>query len=64
MTADRAAWPEGFFKIERSFADHCASVGCHQIPSMRLDVGGVGSNYCEPCARKIAAIIKGNNNDR
>lgn len=49
-------WPKGFFKIERSIMDRCTSEGCGQVPSMRLEVGGIGSVYCEPCARKIAAL--------
>ena len=49
-------WPDGFYKIERSIMDCCATEGCGQVPSMRLEIGGTASVYCEPCARKIAAI--------
>jgi hypothetical protein len=49
-------WPEGFFPITPSWDQHCASVGCGQRVSIRLEVGGIGSVYCEPCARKIAAL--------
>ena len=56
LTTQEKPWPEGFFKIERSIMDRCASEGCGQVPNMRLEVGGVWSVYCEPCARKIAAL--------
>ena len=49
-------WPDGFYRIERSIMDCCATEGCGQVPSMRLEIEGTGSVYCEPCARKIAAI--------
>ena len=58
LAEEKQGWPEGFFKIERSVMDRCASDGCHQIPSMRLEIDGVGSSYCEPCARKIAALAE------
>lgn len=50
-------WPKGFFKIERSIMDRCASDGCGQVPSIRMEHGGVWSIYCDPCARKIASLI-------
>jgi len=49
-----APWPKGFYKVERSIMDRCASDGCGQIPSIRVEVGGVGGIHCEPCAREIA----------
>lgn len=50
-------WPEGFFHIGRLITERCASEGCGQTPSMRLEINDTGSYYCEPCARKIAAIV-------
>ena len=50
-------WPEGFFHIGRQITLRCATEGCGQTPSMRLEINDTGSYYCEPCARKIARIV-------
>lgn len=51
------AWPDGFFIMEpRTRLYECATEGCGQRTSIRVERDGVGSNYCEPCARKIAAL--------
>ena len=31
----------------------CATEGCGQQPTSRLEHGGVGSNYCSACREKI-----------
>lgn len=31
----------------------CATGGCLNTPSWRLEAGGVGSNYCHNCKAKI-----------
>jgi hypothetical protein len=50
-------WPEGFFRVGRLITERCATEGCGQTPSMRLEINDTGSYYCEPCARKIARIV-------
>ena len=52
------AWPSGFFAIggDARLRD-CATEGCGQHVSIRVERGGVGSDHCEPCARKIAAAL-------
>jgi hypothetical protein len=48
----------GFFKLGGDARlRECAFDGCFQHVSYRLERDGVGSEYCEPCARKIAAMI-------
>lgn len=37
----------------------CATEGCGQHPSWRLEVGNIGSDYCDPCRRKIEEICCG-----
>ena len=52
------AWPEGFFKLGGdNRLRECASDGCHQHVSIRVERSGVGSDHCEPCARKIADLL-------
>ena len=52
------AWPGGFFKLGGdNRLRECASDGCHQHVSIRVERSGVGSDYCEPCARKIADLL-------
>jgi hypothetical protein len=34
----------------------CATEGCGGQPTMRLEAGGVGSNYCSGCAAKIRGL--------
>jgi hypothetical protein len=31
----------------------CASEGCGQQPTYRLETGGIGANYCSACRAKI-----------
>ena len=59
MTADRRAeWPRGLFPLTGDTLHmHCASKGCGQRVSMRLEVHGIGSVYCIPCAERIAAFM-------
>lgn len=52
--ATEKAWPPGFFVIGRRIDLRCATENCGQTVSVRMELGGVGSDYCEPCARKIA----------
>jgi hypothetical protein len=56
--AEPVAWPSGFFAIggDARLRD-CATEGCGQHVSIRVERGGVGSDHCEPCARKIAAAL-------
>lgn len=52
------AWPDGFFVLPvggGARLRECATEGCCQHCSIRVEHGGIGSDYCEPCARKIAA---------
>ena len=52
------AWPGGFFKLGGdNRLRECASDGCHQHVSIRVERSGVGSDHCEPCARKIADLL-------
>lgn len=54
------AWepPAGFFLLGGDARlRQCASDGCFQHVSYRMEIGGVGSEYCTPCAKKIAAQI-------
>lgn len=36
-----------------SEARECASMNCNGVPVVRFEAGGVGSDYCAPCARRI-----------
>jgi len=52
-------WPEGFFVIEpHNRVYNCASADCGQRVSIRMEHGGIGANYCEPCARKIVNTLR------
>lgn len=52
------AWPDGFYPLSGDARlRECTTDGCHQHCSIRMECGGVGSDYCEPCARKIAGQI-------
>lgn len=55
--AEPVAWPSGFFVIggDARLRD-CATEGCGQHVSIRIERDGVGSECCEPCARKIATL--------
>lgn len=37
----------------------CATEGCGQHPSWRLESDDIGSDYCDPCRRKIEEICCG-----
>lgn len=55
-----APWtpPKGFFRLGGDARlRQCASDGCFQHVSYRMEVGGIGSEYCEHCAKNIAAQI-------
>ena len=56
--AEPVAWPSGFFALsgDARLRD-CATEGCGQHVSIRVERDGVGSEHCEPCARKIAATL-------
>lgn len=59
MTTDRAAWPNGFFPLTgETLHMRCATEGCGQRVSMRLEIHGIGSVYCIPCAKKIAEFMR------
>lgn len=52
------AWPSGFFELGGdSRLRECASEDCHQHVSIRIERKGIGSEHCEPCARKIADLF-------
>jgi hypothetical protein len=52
-------WPQGFFPIGGdNRLRNCASEGCFQHVSIRVERSGVGSDHCEPCARKIAELLR------
>jgi hypothetical protein len=47
------AGPEGLFKLKGdTLGLRCATTGCGQHVSVRLERDGVGSDYCEPCGLK------------
>lgn len=53
--AEPVSWPAGFFELRGDARlRECDTDGCYQHCSIRMERGGVGSDYCEPCARKIA----------
>ena len=56
--AEPVAWPSGFFVLggDARLRD-CATEGCGQHVSIRIERDGTGSEHCEPCARKIAATL-------
>jgi hypothetical protein len=50
---DFYAGPEGLFKLKGdTLGLRCATTGCGQHVSLRLERDGVGSDYCEPCGLK------------
>lgn len=52
------AWPDGFFILSGDARlRECATEDCYQHVSIRIERGGVGSDHCEPCARRIAAAL-------
>lgn len=52
------AWPSGFFPLSGDARlRECATEGCGQHVSIRIERDGVGSDHCEPCARKIAEFV-------
>lgn len=55
--AEPVAWPQGFFTLRGDARlRECATDICSQSVSVRVELGGIGSDYCEPCARKIAEM--------
>jgi hypothetical protein len=52
--AGAAPWPEGLIHLTntRRFHVDCATEGCGRRVSTRF----AGSDYCEPCGRKVAAL--------
>ena len=34
----------------------CASQDCHRVPTERFESGGVGSIYCDVCAKKVRIL--------
>lgn len=55
--APEPAWtpPAGFFRLGGDARlRQCASDGCFQHVSYRVEFGGIGSEHCQPCAQKIA----------
>jgi hypothetical protein len=54
-------WPQGFFRLGGDARlRECATDGCFQLVSIRMERGGIGSDYCEPCAAQVAAMIEVN----
>lgn len=50
-------WPEGFFNLTGDTLHlRCATEGCGQCVSARMEVEGIGSDYCEPCILRIIAL--------
>jgi hypothetical protein len=54
--AGAAPWPEGLIHLTntRRFHVDCATKGCGRRVSTRF----AGSDYCEPCGRKVAALAQ------
>jgi len=51
-------WPEGFFHLTSDTLHlRCATEGCGQRVRARMEVEGIGSDYCEPCILKIIATV-------
>jgi hypothetical protein len=49
--------PEGLFKLKGdTLGLRCATTGCGQHVSVRLERDGVGSDYCEPCGLRAVRI--------
>lgn len=38
---------------DESEDSRCATMSCDNPPLVRFTAGGVGSNYCAPCARRV-----------
>ena len=55
----RVNWPDGFFRLGGDARlRECTTDGCFQCVSIRVELGGIGSDYCEPCAAQVAAMIE------
>lgn len=55
--AEPVARPQGFFTLSGDARlRECATDICSQSAGVRVEFGGIGSDYCEPCARKIAEM--------
>jgi hypothetical protein len=54
--AGAAPWPEGLIHLTntRRFHVDCATEGCGRRVRTRF----AGSDYCEPCGRKVAALAQ------
>lgn len=56
--AEQVVWPEGFFELSGDARLRtCATMGCGQHVSIRMERGGIGSDFCEPCARDIVSAL-------
>jgi hypothetical protein len=57
LAAQYEPWPEGLIHLTntRRFHVDCATEGCGRRVSTRFE----GSDYCEPCGRKVALAQKG-----
>jgi hypothetical protein len=54
LAADPTFW---FVLADHEIHGLCATEGCEAPPSVRLEVGGVGSNYCSACREKIESGV-------
>ena len=63
--AQPAPWPEGLIHLTntRRFHVDCATEGCERRVSTRFEAGGISSDYCEPCGRKVALAQKADRHD-
>lgn len=60
MTRNGDVWPSGFFRLAGDARlRECATEGCYQHVSFRIERDGIGSEHCEPCAKKIGGIFEG-----
>jgi hypothetical protein len=57
LAEEKNGWPAVFSPTPFP-GNKCASANCTRTAAMRLDSGGIASDYCEPCARIIAALAE------
>jgi len=58
LAAQPAPWPEGLIHLTNTRDLDCAFKGCGRRVSTRFEAGGISSDYCEPCGRKVAALAQ------